>query len=479
MVINMNRRDRIRFFLVVLIALIVIMPLSIVILQNYQGNIRMENYKFRESSRELRNPGRGLYNIYRFMIEDEKVNYWQLVQETYKADENTALTLVEVNLQKYRDGEISEAGMSNITALFQALGDLDKQLVVRFVYDWDGENEQYEPESIDIILGHMGQLENVLQEASGQIFVLQGLFVGNWGEMNGTRYSSDAELFRLTEKLDSVTEPSIYLAVRTPMQWRRITGLQEISEETFKDHLLAKRISLYNDGMLGNESDYGTYRVQEAGGKMSSERKKELAFQERLCSLVPNGGEVINDNPFNDFENAVKDLAAMHVTYLNEGHDQAVLDKWKKEKVTESGCFKGMDGYTYIERHLGYRLLIKKAEFHHTSFMDHIEVGVTMKNVGFAPLYAEPEAELIFYDKEQGGYLTYKMYGDLRRLTGGNEADKTLMLYADIPVDELLKVKYEVFFSLTDSITGKPIFLANEQDAEEYGYRIGMVELYD
>ena len=235
------------------------------------------------------------------MITDEKVNYWQLVQEMYQGDDNTSLTLVEINLQYYRYGEVSETGMANIEALFQALGDLDKQLIVRFMYDWDGENEKYEPETIDIILRHMEQLEIVLRESSEQIFIIQGLFTGNWGEMNTTKYFGDGDLFRLTEKLDSVTEPAIYLAVRTPEQWRRITGLQDGTEESMQDHLLAGRISLYNDGMLGNESDYGTYRAYEVQGKVVTERAEELAFQEELCRFVPNGGEVIDNNPYNDF----------------------------------------------------------------------------------------------------------------------------------------------------------------------------------
>lgn len=439
----------------------------------------MENYRFRESARELRNPRRGFYNLYRYMITDEKVNYWQLVQEMYQGDDNTSLTLVEINLQYYRYGEVSETGMANIEALFQALGDLDKQLIVRFMYDWDGENEKYEPETIDIILRHMEQLEIVLRESSEQIFIIQGLFTGNWGEMNTTKYFGAGDLFRLTEKLDSVTEPAIYLAVRTPEQWRRITGLQDGTEESMQDHLLAGRISLYNDGMLGNESDYGTYRAYEVQGKVVTERAEELAFQEELCRFVPNGGEVIDNNPYNDFDNAVRDMAQMHVTYLNEMHDQAVLEKWKETKITENNCFKGMDGYTYIERHLGYRLLIRKAEFYHNTFMDHIEVRVAIGNVGFAPMYIEPEAELIFYDKDQGGYLTFDISGELRSLSGGNERERTAVLEADIPLKELLHVKYEVYFLLTDPITSDRILLANDQEMAKYGYKIGIIELYD
>ena len=477
---SMKRRERMRFSAVLLAALIVIMPLCIVILNNYQGNVRMKGNEFAESSRELRNPDRGFYHLYRFMVTDEKVNYWQQIQDLYKTDEDTSLSMVEINLQNYRGGEISEAGMANIEMLFQALGELDKRLVVRFLYDWDGESEKYEPETIDIILRHMEQLEDVLKESDRQIFVLQGLFTGNWGEMNGTKYFADGDLARLSGQLHNVAGRSVYFAVRTPQQWRRITGLKgasDLSDDFFEMNPLAGRISLYNDGMLGSESDYGSYRVQEVGGRKISERKEELNFQDELCRRVPNGGEVIHDNYYNDFSNAVKDMSLMHVTYLNKDHDQAVLDKWRNTEITENGCYKGMDGYTYIERHLGYRLLIKKA--HLKSFGDYIEVYVVMDNVGFAPLYFKPEIELILCNKEGGEYLTYKMEGDLRELVGGNEEGKSLALKAEIPLDDLLPTKYEVYFSISHPSTGQRILLANEQDIEEYGYSVGTIERYE
>ena len=60
--------------------------------------------------------------------------------------------------------------MENIRALFQALDNIDKRLIIRFLYDWDGENEVYEPETIDIILKHMEQMEEILSRAGDQIF---------------------------------------------------------------------------------------------------------------------------------------------------------------------------------------------------------------------------------------------------------------------------------------------------------------------
>ena len=81
-------------------------------------------------------------------------------------------------------------------------------------------------------------------------------------------------------------------------------------------------------------------------------------FQEKLCSRVPNGGEVIIDNEYNDLECAIADLKTMHVTYLNQDYDAAVLEKWASSAVQTSDCFDGMEGLSYIERHLGYRLVL-------------------------------------------------------------------------------------------------------------------------
>ena len=64
-------------------------------------------------------------------------------------------------------------------------------------------------------------------------------------------------------------------------------------------------------------------------------------------------GEVIVDNPYNNLENAIADLKTMHVSYLNEDYDRNVLDKWAATVVNTDDCYDGMDGWSYVERHLG------------------------------------------------------------------------------------------------------------------------------
>ena len=161
--------------------------------------------------------------------------------------------------------------------------------------------------------------------------------------MNGTAYTAREDLAALYETLRNATKDSVFLAVRMPMQWRKATGIT--------DPLLGRtdsgKLGLFNDGMLGSFSDYGTYGTssrEEAGDYSCWTREEEIAFQKVLCETVPNGGEVIVDNEYNDFEAAKKDLADMHVSYLNKDFDQNVYRKWADYTVMEEGCYRGMDG---------------------------------------------------------------------------------------------------------------------------------------
>ena len=58
-----------------------------------------------------------------------------LVRELYDGDEKDGLSMIEINLQNYRDKEISGKGMENIRALFQALDNIDKFLNTPFSED--------------------------------------------------------------------------------------------------------------------------------------------------------------------------------------------------------------------------------------------------------------------------------------------------------------------------------------------------------
>lgn len=444
------------------------------------GDVRFECYEFKESNRQLKNPDRGFYHMHGFAIEDEETDYSDEFMWRFSKDQDTALAMIEINLQNYRSGSISDAGMANIESLLDTMASIDKHYIIRPLYDWDGENESVEPESLDIILGHMEQIGPVLSEYKDIIFTLQGLFIGNWGEMNGTRYLEIDQLRSLANTLSDATSDDMFLSVRMPMQWRMITDIADPDCVTAYDGSLAARLGLFNDGMLGSFSDYGTYgeHTREKDGYLTYwNREEELEFQDVLCGMVPIGGEVMVENPYNDLENAISDMRRMHVTYINRDFDMNVLDKWAETMVSESGCFDGMDGLTYMERHLGYRLFIHDTSMSYDFVEDELTIEVNMRNVGFAPMYREADARIILRDEAGGRSLVYELTQDIRELKGGNYADETKGFSITIPLKGEDKCHFDVYFEITDKTTGERIMFANEQDPEEYGYSIGGIEL--
>lgn len=454
----------------------------------------IEHVVFTESDRKLNNPNRGFYQLYEFLITDDETDYKKFIEEWYPEITDINLMFIQINLQSYREGDISRNGLDNIEELFDVLETYGKQLIIRFVYDKEGKIKEHEPGSLDVILRHMEQLEYTLKEHYKHIFIVQGVFTGNWGEMNGSQYDTEENWQILAKKLTEVTDESTYLAVRTPAQWRSLISVDQVPEGelpyTLEEYGLAGysavsplwgRLGLFNDGMLGNGRDYGTYGEQMASKMRWTagwRREDELAFQDALCRTVPNGGEAIMDNPYNDLSNALKDLSTMHVTYLNKWHDPAVLDKWADTIVKEDGCFNGMDGYTYVERHLGYRLLIKSAQLNYRRRGSRLSVRINMKNVGFAPVYRNPELKLLIHREDSDEEpLVYPMEGQLCQLAGGNELEDVLVLQEEIDLKEFEEGRYEIYFALTDPNSKKYIYLANQQNAEVYGYCLGFIEL--
>lgn len=469
---------------IILIAALMIWGASVV-LRVYltgrgHGNAVVKAYDFQESDRILSNPNRGFYHMHGFVIEDTVTDYRENLANRYCRDTETRLTLVEINLRNYRDGDISQGGLDNIGRLLDTLDRLDKRLILRFLYDWNGENETVEPESLDIILRHMEQVGPLLKKHGDRIFILQGLFIGNWGEMNGTKYLATEDLQALAQRLADVTDDGIFLSVRMPAQWRKITQLANTDGVERGDGSLASRLGLYNDGMLGSWSDYGTYGNQsfaENGAFTYWNREEELAFQDELCRLVPVGGEVINDNEYNDLENAIRDMRRMHVTYVNRDFDAKVLDKWEASVYHGEDCFDGMDGLSYIERHLGYRLLIDEVRLQYGFQKDALSVDVDLKNVGFAPVYEEAEIRVTLYNETDNKLYSYEMEGDVRDLAGGIDAQETLTLHRDFSFAGEQPGVWSVFFEIRDRDTGRRIQFANQQDPEKYGYRIGEIKL--
>lgn len=335
----------------------------------------------------------------------------------------------------------------------------------------------------------MEQVGPIVNKYAASVYIMQGIFVGNWGEMNNTTHMGNGEMETLIQKLDDVIDPSIFLSVRTPAQWRTIVGeyrdtkVPHCPQPIFLSSL-ASRLGLYNDGMLGSANDTGTYGDKAAANLNTNyndawTREDELAFQNDLCRYVPNGGEVIIDNVYNDFDNAVKDLSQMHVSYLNSDYDSNVLNKWKETIVNGTDdVWNGMSGYDYIKRHLGYRYVLDSSSFKfHPLFDDTGMLTVTIRNVGFSNCYRPLEASVYVVSDLTGDCVAKVPIDTDPRLWNSGESSSFTVPIDVRSLNNRENNTYTLYLKCSDTTLNRTILFANTQSLTEYGYELGSIKI--
>ena len=432
---------------------------------------------FSESTEILSNPRQGFFHMIGYTLSDD---YAPTGGTAYQTDGYTAsLALVEINLKNYRSTKISETGLAQLDDILTSWSQSPAQtkLILRFLYDWDGIALTTEPESLDLILTHMDQISALVNQHSDTVYILQGIFIGNWGEMHHSRHMDETSVKKLIGHLHEVIDPSIYLSVRTPSQWRMVNDVYDLPAKfpAFgADNSLMGRLGLFNDGMLGSESDLGTYgntaRRDAAAPSYQGTRKEELKFQNTLCQYVPNGGEVIYNAALCDIKTAVSDLRTMHVSYLNADYDGRVLEHWRNTVWTGKDAFNGCDGYSYIKAHLGYRYLIQSCQIKKSGFiLPKLTLTLSLQNTGFSNTLKPFKTSILLKNTTTGECTSLPFNADLRELGSGQKKSFTVKL----PVKDLESGNYEIYFSVIDETSGQMILLGNENEMTEDGYLLG------
>lgn len=430
-----------------------------------------------ESTSELQNPYIGWYQIYNYNLSgDEFYN----LSEIRSQEHHAGLVLLEFNLQSYAASPISENGLLLLDHLLSSWKSTGRQLIIRFSYNWNGNALESEPQDLSLILTHMSQTSEIINQYADCIYILQGIFIGPWGEMHSSRYANNEDMVTLTSHLASVINPNIFLAVRTPQQWRLLTDSAEpVYQSDAFSGSLASRLSLFNDGMLGSNTDLNTYAATPAPGFPScyekGSRQEEITFQNRLCFYVPNGGEVVVPNSYNDFSSAVKDLKGTHISYLNQDYDEAVFSKWRTEFCTEDSSYHGLNGYDYISRHLGYRYVLRSSEcssifpWHKTA-----ELSITLQNVGFSNCYRPFDVSLTLEETSTNRTFSLPVKTDTRFWN----PEDTIRLTCPVNIQEYATGTYDIFLKISDPGSDCQILFANEGTYNEKGHLLGCLDIH-
>lgn len=411
-------------------------------------HLGFQSAELRESSERLSNPGCGWYHVYTFKAQPPTDG--RPVEEEAWLDESCReeqLALALIDIGAFRISPLPEEALAHIRQIMEFFRGNRKQLLLRFVYDTEGKGMEREPLTLNLVKRHMEQIGGAIRPYWEDILVMQGVFVGNWGEMHGSKFLDDGSLCQLIGVLDRMTEGRCFLAVRTPAQWRRITG----SPGTAAD--LEERLALFNDGIFGSDTDLGTYGIMtraEAGETGSWSREEELGWQSRYLDSVPNGGEILSCQPLKGYRQAAEDLEEMHVSYLNSIYHPEQLDYWRNEAVEEPGCWQDLSGYEYIGRHLGYRFTVLDVT------EKSCELQIALVNTGFGNLCQEAECFLMI-EGEPGKYSYQRLDTDARDWKSGQ---KTL-LTAALPKSGC-RAGSRVFLQLKRKSDGRILRFANE-----------------
>lgn len=402
----------------------------------------------KESSDKLQNPGCGWYHVYTFQAQppgDGRPVEEEAWMDESCQEEQLALALIDIGA--FRVSPLSEEALAHVRLILDFFHKNRKQLLLRFAYDIEGKGMEREPLTLGMVKRHMEQVGGAIRPYMEDILVLQGVFVGNWGEMHGSKFLDDASLCELIGTLHRVTEGRCFLAVRTPAQWRRVTA----SPETRTD--VEEQLALFNDGIFGSDTDLGTYGVlarAEAGETGSWSRGEELEWQSRYLDSVPNGGEILSGEPLKGYRQAAEDLEEMHVCYLNSIYHPQQLDHWRNETVEEPGCWQGLSGYEYIGRRLGYRFTVVEV----TEKKQELQIAV--KNCGFGNLCQEAECFLV--TEEEPGKFSYKRLDtDPRDWKSGERT----VLTAALP-REGWRAGSRIYLQLKRKSDGRILFFANQ-----------------
>ena len=316
---------------------------------------KVTRQKYKESRHIVRNPGMGWYRPYLFSLEDE-------VNESYLSTvivEEECLCLIEIDLSFYKNSDISYEGIFHFEQILDFFHRNQKDMMLRFAYDYEGKAFEKEPATLKQIFKHMKQLSETVKPYAKEILLYQGLFVGSWGEMHSSRFVTDLSILKLYDSFRECFGKEALLAVRT------IKYIALIESARGKD----LRLTLYDDAIYGSATDMNTF------SEGRKEEELDMYISSRKC---PVGGEVLSGD-----EAIIEEMDLYHLSYLNSQYDINALKEWEAAGILSE-----------VSRKLGYRFLIVDIGFSSKGKHTYLKISLLNTGAGICPYELELSAEL-------------------------------------------------------------------------------------
>ncbi len=358
------------------------------------------------------------------------------------------LAFARVNLQAFRNEAISPAWLNELTAALNRVRAAGIKLILRFVYDDTGSGHDT---TRQMILLHLSQLRPILRANADVIAVMQGGFIGAWGEWHSSTNGLDTTRDRLSiirAELAALS-PDRSIQLRRPFFKQEAVGPQPLDFAGAWENTAAARIGHHNDCFLASDTDEGTYV------KPVELDKTYLAADSKF---VPVGGETCKVNPpRSNCASALRELARFHYQFINDLFDPEVLNAWRTE-----GC------YQEISLRLGYRFELGGWTVQKKVIAgEKLPLTLSLINRGFAsPFNWRP---IILVLEGNGRKVEFPLQADMRQWSPGVEVslDASVILPADLEAGT-----YTIYLWLPDAY-------ASIRNDPRYAIRLAPAELWD
>lgn len=433
----------------------------------------LETLNYTEDKTVFPNPERGYYQPFH----SENITNGDI---SGLRSQNVSLILVETNLAAAAHGDyrvtndaiknapLSSEKLKEISDMFALARNNGLKVIFRAAYTLRAVYGA-EPPVESVMLGHIAQIGSVLKTNEDVLYSVQAGFLGAWGEWHSTVYGdvntgngvpykyNDIPLNiqkDVTSALLAAVPKSRMIQIREPRYIRAVNGGVTINDATAFNGSDVSRIGFHNDGMFYDQTDDGTYGLDEVNGAPTKSRADELAWMNTQTKYMPYGGETNGSpNSFSTGENTVSELTKLHAQYLNTVFSEPVISNWQATTLAN-----GENAYSYIGRSLGYKYLLTDAQISSKVYSGGaLHLKLDIRNDGFGNLINERNCEIILSNST----ATYKVKinEDIRKWYRENGL-MTKDLFISLPSSIALG-SYNVYVNFpdkSDSLSGNPMY---------------------
>lgn len=417
-------RNALRFFLILLFAAPLMAQSTAVWSASQTASYAADN------TTELMNPERGWH---------KNVNL--IGGDNYAAVRNSSgMTLARtyVRLDAYRNSAIPQSILDEHTLRFAEARAAGIKIVLRYSYNFGMDSDA----PLDRVLQHIEQLKPYWQANADVIAVLQGGFIGAWGEWHSSTngLTSDANQATIANALLSALPTSRMVQIRYPLTIRKLLPSPITLAEAFNGSNIA-RVGLKNDSFLRNTTDAGTYD----GPPTWSFDQSLFDYVTAMSPSVVMGGETVEDVPSTVGNRqagpaAMAEMAKLNWDYLNRDYAMSVINPWIADGST----------YDQISRRLGYRLRLISATLPQAATSGGMLGGIQLDlaNDGWGKVYNPRRLDLILRNVQSGATHRVELSADARRLLPLGGQTKSIQAQGQLP--NLAVGTYAVLLHLAD-----------------------------